>query len=1028
MAKAKLMDSAKELENNTKELFERVKKTHTDMSATLQEVRRAESKLQERERQAEQERIAREKAERLRDFLASEEAGAYHVGEDEAAKNEPAAIVAPEIKEKTVKAEAEMKAEPKVEKAPADTKAEAKHEAEPAREVKAEAKPPVETEAKKPAAAEAEASAPSPAPAPAAATATAAATDAKPAATSTPAAASTPVAASAPVATQAPAATPAPAQKPRQGDGNQPRPQGQNQNGYQQRPPQGQNGYQQRPPQGQGGYQQRPPQGQGGYQQRPPQGQGGYQQRPQGQGGYQQRPQGQGGYQQRPQGQGGYQQRPQGQGGYQQRPQGQGGYQQRPQGQGGYQARPQGQGGYQARPQGQGGYQQRPQGQGGARSTTTPAFVATPGKDRITNFDPNKNQYRTRDEERKAKNKKALMRETAPEATWDDESGFRRRKRKAVPIIHKMEPIKIEKAVITSETITVKELSEKIGKPAAEIIKKLFILGTMATINQEIDFDTCALIAADYDIELDLQVAKTYEEVLNESSDEMDIEENLVTRPPIVTIMGHVDHGKTSLLDAIRHSAVTEGEAGGITQHIGAYTVSRNGRSITFIDTPGHEAFTAMRARGAQVTDIVILVVAADDGIMPQTIEAINHAKAAKVPLIVAINKMDKPGADPERVKQQLTEYGLVSEEWGGDTICVPISAKAKTGIDGLLEMVLLQADVLELKANPNRLAKGTIIEAELHKGRGPIATVLVQNGTLKTGDTIVAGTAYGRVRAMMDDKGRRVTEAGPSQPVEVLGFSEVPAAGDTLNAADADKLSRHVAEERRDKEKADKIKAMQKVSLDDLFNQIAEGQVKDLNVIVKADVQGSVEAVKQALEKLSNDEVRVRCIHGGVGAITGSDIMFASASNAIVIGFNVRPDATAKEAAQREKVDIKLYRIIYQAIEDIQNAMKGMFAPVYKENLLGTISVRSTFKVSGVGTIAGAYVQDGKVQRSAQVRVVRDNIVVHEGKISSLKRFKDDAKEVAAGYECGIGIENFNDIREGDVIEAFVMEQVERQ
>ena len=549
----------------------------------------------------------------------------------------------------------------------------------------------------------------------------------------------------------------------------------------------------------------------------------------------------------------------------------------------------------------------------------------------------------------------------------------------------------------------------------------------MATINQEIDFDTCSLIASEYGIEVEQQLAKTAEDVLNESVDEVDSEENMEPRPPVVTIMGHVDHGKTSLLDAIRQSSITEGEAGGITQHIGAYTVTCNGRQITFIDTPGHEAFTSMRARGAQVTDVVILVVAADDGIMPQTVEAINHAKAAGVPIIVAINKMDRDTADPERVKQQLTEYGLVTEEWGGDTICVPVSAKTKQGLDNLLEMVLLQADMLELKANPHRIARGTIIEAELHKGRGPIATVLVQNGTLKIGDPIVAGTAYGRVRAMMDDKGRRVTEAGPSQPVEVLGFSEVPSAGDVMNVAEVDKLSRQVAEERRDKQKAEQLKAMSKVSLDDLFNQIAEGQMKELNIIVKADVQGSVEAVKQALEKLSNEEVRVKCIHGGVGAITASDIMFASASNAIVIGFNVRPDAMARETAERENVDVRLYRIIYQAIEDMEKAMKGLFAPVFKEVELGRITVRSTFKVSGVGTIAGAYVNSGKVNRNAQVRVVRDGVVIHEGKIASLKRFKDDVKEVSAGFECGIGLENFNDIHEEDVIEAFEMQQVER-
>jgi len=549
----------------------------------------------------------------------------------------------------------------------------------------------------------------------------------------------------------------------------------------------------------------------------------------------------------------------------------------------------------------------------------------------------------------------------------------------------------------------------------------------MATINQEIDYDTCSLIAADYGIELELNIAKTAEDVLNESVEEADAEENLVSRPPVVTIMGHVDHGKTSLLDAFRESSITEGEAGGITQHIGAYTVSCNGRTITFIDTPGHEAFTSMRARGAQVTDIVILVVAADDGIMPQTVEAINHAKAAEVPIIVAINKIDKDTANPDRVIQQLTEYGLVTEEWGGDTICVPVSAKKRMNLDTLLEMVLLQADVLELRANPSRAARGTIIEAELDKGRGPVATVLVQNGTLKVGDPIVAGIAFGRVRAMMDDKGRRVTEAGPSQPVEVLGFGEVPAAGDVMNVAEVDKLSRQVAEERRDRMKAEQLKNMSKVSLDDLFSQIAAGNVKDLNIIVKADVQGTVEAIKQALEKLSNEEVRVRCIHGGVGAITGSDIVFASASNALVIGFNVRPDAAAREAAEREKVDMRTYSVIYNVIEDVEAAMKGMFAPVFKEVALGTIEVRNTFKVSGVGTIAGAYVKDGKVARSAQVRVVRGGIVIHEGKIASLKRFKDDAKEVASGYECGIGIENFNDIREGDIIEAFVMEQIQR-
>ena len=720
----------------------------------------------------------------------------------------------------------------------------------------------------------------------------------------------------------------------------------------------------------------------------------------------------------------------------------------------GYQARPmqqperprQQQGGYQqrpnqpaSRPQGQqqrrsgdaGGYQQRPSANGYAARSAGRAPAPAPAAPQ-RNFDnqrgnQNNANNRRRDEDRRVKSKKSMMKEAAPKITWDDETPMGRKQRRKQQQMHKPEPVVIEKAVLTTEMVTVKELSEKIGKPAAEIIKKLFILGIMATINQEIDFDTCSLIAGEYGIEVEQQLAKTAEDVLNESVDEVDSEENMEPRPPVVTIMGHVDHGKTSLLDAIRQSSITEGEAGGITQHIGAYTVTCNGRQITFIDTPGHEAFTSMRARGAQVTDVVILVVAADDGIMPQTVEAINHAKAAGVPIIVAINKMDRDTADPERVKQQLTEYGLVTEEWGGDTICVPVSAKTKQGLDNLLEMVLLQADMLELRANPHRIARGTIIEAELHKGRGPIATVLVQNGTLKIGDPIVAGTAYGRVRAMMDDKGRRVTEAGPSQPVEVLGFSEVPSAGDVMNVAEVDKLSRQVAEERRDKQKAEQLKAMSKVSLDDLFNQIAEGQMKELNIIVKADVQGSVEAVKQALEKLSNEEVRVKCIHGGVGAITASDIMFASASNAIVIGFNVRPDAMARETAERENVDVRLYRIIYQAIEDMEKAMKGLFAPVFKEVELGRITVRSTFKVSGVGTIAGAYVNSGKVNRNAQVRVVRDGVVIHEGKIASLKRFKDDVKEVSAGFECGIGLENFNDIHEEDVIEAFEMQQVER-
>ena len=665
----------------------------------------------------------------------------------------------------------------------------------------------------------------------------------------------------------------------------------------------------------------------------------------------------------------------------------------------------------------------RPQ---GGPSGSRAVIINPSAGSRDQNKNRNNNNY---DKDKKAKNKKAMQKENGPSVVWDEYGtmGNRRKGKNSKQEVVKPAPVVIDHAVITSETITVKELSEKIGKPAAEIIKKLFLLGIMATINQDIDFDTCELIASDYNITLEQQIAKSYEDVLADNAQEEDREDQLQPRPPVVTIMGHVDHGKTSLLDAFRHSNVTAGEAGGITQHIGAYTVMCKGRQITFIDTPGHEAFTSMRARGAQVTDIVILVVAADDGIMPQTIEAINHAKAANVPIVVAVNKIDKPGADPDRVTQQLTEYGLVSEDWGGDTIVVPVSAKKNINLDTLLEMVLLQADVLELRANPNRLAKGTVIEAKLDKARGPLATVLVQNGTLKKGDTIIAGTAYGRIRAMIDDKGRMVNSAGPSTPVEILGFNEVPEAGDIMNVADADKLTRQVAEERKDKIKAAQIKAMQKVSLDELFNQMAEGDLKELNIIVKADVQGSAEAVKQSLEKLSNDEVRVRCIHNAVGAISESDIMFASASNAIVIGFNVRPDATARALAEKEKVDVRTYRVIYNAIEDVEAAMKGMFKPVFKEVEMGRVSVRNTYKISGVGTIAGAYVQDGKVTRSAQVRVVRDGVVVYDGKISSLKRFKDDVKEVASGYECGISFENFNDVHEGDVIEAYTMEQVER-
>jgi len=583
-----------------------------------------------------------------------------------------------------------------------------------------------------------------------------------------------------------------------------------------------------------------------------------------------------------------------------------------------------------------------------------------------------------------------------------------------------------KKAITMGEVITVKELSEKIGVQVAEIIKKLMGLGVLATINQELDYETAALVASEFNIELEKKSVKSYEEILIDEDVE-DSPADLVERPPVVTVMGHVDHGKTSLLDAIRNSNVTEQEAGGITQHIGAYTVNVADKLITFLDTPGHEAFTAMRARGAQVTDIAVLVVAANDGVMPQTIEAINHAKEAKVPIIVAINKIDIPGSNPDRVKQELAEHGLLVEEWGGDTIAVPVSALRKEGIDTLLEMILLVAEMQELKANPKRLAKGTIIEAELDKGRGPVATVLVQKGTLHVGDSIVAGTTFGRVRAMMNYRGQRIKKAGPSIPVQVLGLNDVPEAGDTMYAVEDDKLARQVAEERKGKLKEQQIKANSKISLDELFSKIKEGEVKELNIIVKADVQGSVEAVKQSLERLSNDEVRVRVIHGAVGAITESDVMLAAASNAIIVGFNVRPSGATSELAEKEGVDIRLYRIIYDAIDDMQAAMKGMLEPEYKEVVIGHAEVRAIFKVSGVGTVAGCYVTDGKVKRNANARLVRDGIVVFEGDISSLKRFKDDVKEVASGYECGIGLVNFNDIKEGDVIEIFVQEEVKR-
>ena len=572
------------------------------------------------------------------------------------------------------------------------------------------------------------------------------------------------------------------------------------------------------------------------------------------------------------------------------------------------------------------------------------------------------------------------------------------------------------------DEITVGEFALRLKVSAPEVIKKLMSLGVFAAINDTIDFDTAVLVADEFHAKVEKEVVVTIEErIIDDSEDD---EANLVPRAPVVVVMGHVDHGKTSILDVIRHSHVTEGEAGGITQHIGAYRVQVDGRDITFLDTPGHAAFTTMRARGAQVTDIAVLVVAADDGIMPQTVEAINHAKAAGVSIIVAINKMDKEGANPERVKEQLTEYELVPEEWGGDTPCIPVSAHTKQGIDDLLEMILLTADMMELKATPDRAAKGTVIEARLDKGMGPVATVLVQNGTLRAGDTIVAGTTVGRVRSMMDDRGRRVKEAGPSVPVEITGLNDVPVGGDIFNAVSDERLARELVEQRLTEQKEAQFNSQTKVTLDNLFEQMKEGDMKELKIIVKADVQGSVEAVRQSLEKLSNDEVRVHIIHGAVGAISESDVMLANASNAIIVGFNVRPDPVAEENAKRDGVDMRLYRIIYDCIEEIESAMKGMLAPKYREVALGRAECRETYKISNVGMVIGGHVTSGKITRNAQVRVVRDGIIVADDKVASLRRFKDDVREVAEGYDCGITLEKFSDIKQGDVLEAYEMEE----
>ena len=576
--------------------------------------------------------------------------------------------------------------------------------------------------------------------------------------------------------------------------------------------------------------------------------------------------------------------------------------------------------------------------------------------------------------------------------------------------------------ITVPEEITVAELAAMLKRTAAEVVKKLFSLGVMATVNQVIDYDTAEIVASELGAKVKKEVVVTIEDrIIDDSEDDA---ENLVPRSPVVVVMGHVDHGKTSLLDAIRNTSVTETEAGGITQHIGAYRVNLNGQDITFLDTPGHAAFTAMRARGAMATDIAILVVAADDGIMPQTVEAINHAKAAGVSIVVAINKMDKPGASPDRVLQQLTEYELVPEEWGGDVICVPVSAKTRMNIDKLLESVLLVAEMKELKANPNRAGKGIVIEARLDKGRGPVATLLVQNGTVRTGDIIVAGTSVGRIRVMTDDKGKKVSEAGPSVPVEITGLTEVPTGGDSFDCVSDEKLARELVEQRKQQKKEEQFKSYQKVTLDNLFDSINDGDLKDLNIIVKADVQGSVEAVRQSLEKLSNDEVRVNVIHGGVGAVNESDVMLANVSNAIIVGFNVRPDAVAVQNAERDGVEMRMYRVIYDCIEEIEAAIKGMLAPKYRDVEMGKAEVRNVFKLSSAGTIAGCYVTDGKITRNSKIRVVRDGIVVFEDEIASLKRFKDDVKEVASGYECGVGLQKFNDIKDGDVLEAYITEE----
>ncbi|MGG4102817.1 translation initiation factor IF-2 [Paenibacillus lautus] len=694
-------------------------------------------------------------------------------------------------------------------------------------------------------------------------------------------------------------------------------------------------------------------------------------------------------------------------------------------------SRPQGGGQGGARPQGNNQGGTRPQGsnnQGGARPQSKPGGTGG-GFSGSNNNNSNNSNGQNRNSRNNNNNRSDSKR-------FDDnrQGGFRgnnrggknnrgRNQYNQQPPREKID--NTPKKIIVRGNMTVGETAKLLHKDASEVIKKLIFLGVMATINQELDIDTILLLAGEFGVEVEVKIP--VEEDRFETVEENDAPEELKERPPVVTIMGHVDHGKTTLLDAIRSANVSSGEAGGITQHIGAYQVEINNKKITFLDTPGHEAFTAMRARGAQVTDMTIIVVAADDGVMPQTVEAINHAKAAGLPIIVAVNKIDKPDANPDKVKQELTEYELVPEEWGGDTIFVNVSAKQRMGLEDLLEMILLVAEVNEYKANPDKRARGTVIEAELDKGRGPVARILVQHGTLKVGDAFVAGNCFGRIRAMVNDKGRRLKEAGPSTPVEITGLTEVPGAGDPFMVFEDERKARNIADKRAITHRQSELNTNTRVTLDDLFQHIKDGEIKDLNVIIKGDVQGSVEALKGSLNKIEVEGVRVKILHSGAGAITESDIILAAASNAIVIGFNVRPDVQAKQTAEQEKVDIRLHRVIYNVIEEIEQAMKGMLDPEYKETVIGHAEVRSTFKVSKVGTIAGCMVTSGKITRNAEARLIRDGIVVHEGKIDSLKRFKDDAKEVAQGYECGITLVSYSDVKEGDVIEAFIMETVER-